>query len=236
MEEKVLRLLLLHTVSKRCLIWHNMISDGKLKAPRDGKLKINKANCTLPVGCELTLAGDSLAVDDATICVWLDATVLDWDCDRDELFAVWWGGVDCCDCECNCDCVSGNCCGCCETSWLICWWWCNKGGLCDRSGVPDPVWISSYTIMTLKISHKSVKNICFYWNSSVQKKIKLSQIKSFWNNSFNRITNFFWNWIIFKLNLNFESLLDIFLHFFSKTLIFHNSFFFSFFSNFRNIF
>lgn len=102
-------------------------------------------NWYLPVGCELTLAGDSLAVDDATICVWLDATVLDWDCDRDELVAVWCGGVDCCDCECNCDWFSGICCCCCETSWLICWWWCNKGGLCDRSGVPDPVWISSYT-------------------------------------------------------------------------------------------
>ena len=30
-----------------------------------------------PVGCELTEAGDSLAVDGATICVCADATVLD---------------------------------------------------------------------------------------------------------------------------------------------------------------
>lgn len=133
----------------------------------------------LPVGCELTLAGDSLAVDDATICVWLDATVLDWDCDRDELFAVWCGGVDCCDCECNCDWVSGNCCCCCccETSWLICWWWCNKGGLCDRSGVPDPVWISSYTKLRNGKQHSQISNELFLNRKDPTKKIESNREK-----------------------------------------------------------
>ena len=47
-----------------------------------------------PVGCELTEAGDSLAVDGATICVCADATVLDCCC-------CWWTegvllGVCCC--------------------------------------------------------------------------------------------------------------------------------------------
>lgn len=149
--------------------WRSWKTRFKTTTKRERKkicIKLQTAN--LPVGWELTLAGDSLAVDDATICVWLDATVLDWDCDNEELFAVWWGGVDCCcwDCVCNCDCVSGNCC-CCETSWLICWWWCNKGGLCDRSGVPDPVWISSYTRIKSQFSTMSAthtKNMSLFPN------------------------------------------------------------------------
>lgn len=96
-----------------------------------------KKNWYLPAGCELTLAGDSLAVEGATICVWPVATVL-FCCGTLEFCCCCCCGVLCC---CCCACCCCCCCWvCCCTTWLFCWlWFCNVGGLC-----PPVPFVSSY--------------------------------------------------------------------------------------------
>lgn len=85
----------------------------------------------VPVGCELTLVGESLAVDGAIICACADATVfcVVFCCACCELF--------CCDAVDDCDVICGwdDCC-CCACCWIPKWWatvvppeLCNVGGL-----------------------------------------------------------------------------------------------------------
>ena len=84
---------------------------------------------SLPEGCELTLAGDSLAVDGATTVCWFElfGCCAEAVVELDELF---WA-ADCWElCDTDCGCWDWGCC-CCWTIWLLveCVEFCRDGGL-----------------------------------------------------------------------------------------------------------